>query len=213
MSGLEQAATGLLGRPLTEADGVPPTAIEAAEARLGVRAPAALKALYLAVGEEPTLMAAFQQFIPAEGWEVVDGKLLFLEENQGVCVWATDTSGRVFRAEDPAAGNWFEEPCGLDEFLQAVLHYQMAEGGYPFAGNLPAANFADVEAVESFIAKKGGERVVDLIGLRVHRVGEQALVWYLHDGARVDDGGVFLSALTEQVYLRVAQVWGFEDLD
>ncbi|MBL8518754.1 MAG: hypothetical protein JNM76_17450 [Betaproteobacteria bacterium] len=213
MSGLEQAATWLLGRPLTEADGVPPAAIEAAEACMGARAPAALKALYLAVGEETTLMSAFQQFLPVAGWEVFDGKLLFLEENQGVCVWAADSSGRVFQTEDPAASEWFEEPCGLDDFLHAVLYYQMAEGGYPFAGNLPAANFADVEAVESFIAKRGGERVVDLVGLRVHRVGEQALVWYLHDGACVDDGGVFLSTLTEQTYLRVAQVWGFEDLD
>lgn len=212
MNELERTAAWLLGRPLAQSDGVPAAEIEAAEARLGARAPAALKALHLAVGGDATLMSAFQQFLPVEAWELFGDKLLFLEENQGVCVWAVDASGKVFQAEDPDSGEWFEEPCGLDEFLHAVLHYQMAEGGYPFAGNLPADDFVDVEALEAFIAGKGGERVVNLAGLRIHRVDEQALVWYLHDDGRVDEGGVFLSALSEQTYVRIADDWGFADL-
>jgi hypothetical protein len=54
--------------------------------------------------------------------------------------------------------------------------------------------------------------VVDLSGLRIHRVGDQVLVWYLHDGEAVDEGGVFLSALRETDYAGLADQWGFDDL-
>lgn len=212
MNRLEHAAAWLLGRALTAADGVPASAIESAEVRLGMTVPAALKALHRAVGANTPLMSAFQQFLPPDAWAVFGEKLVFLEENQGVCVWAVDAHGKVFQAEDPDADAWFEEPCDLETFLHAILHYQMAEGGYPFAGNRPADDFATVEAVEDFIAAMGGESVVDLAGLRIHRVGEQALVWYLEGDDSLDDGGVFLSALTEQTYVRLADEWGFDDL-
>lgn len=154
-------AAWLLGRPLTAEDGVPEAECAAAEQRLGLRLPAALREFYLAVGREPAITQSFECFAEPEEWTVSDGKIAFLEENQGVCCWAADSQSKVYQTADLNEPEWQEEAHGLPEFLRVLLYYQMAQGGYPFCGMIPGEEFESPAGVLDFIAGKGGRQVVE----------------------------------------------------
>lgn len=204
-------AAWLLGRPLTAEDGVPEAECAAAEQRLGLRLPAALREFYLAVGREPAITQSFECFAEPEEWTVSDGKIAFLEENQGVCCWAADSQSKVYQTADLNEPEWQEEAHGLPEFLRVLLYYQMAQGGYPFCGMIPGEEFESPAGVLDFIAGKGGRQVVDSNGLKIFRAGDQALVWYLHEDG-VPDPGLFLSTLSEETFQRLCAEWEFDDL-
>jgi hypothetical protein len=204
-------ATWLLGRPLTAEDGVPEAECAAAEQRLGLRLPAALREFYLAVGREPAITQSFERFAEPEEWTVSDGKIVFLEENQGVCCWAADAQSKVYQTADLDEPEWQEEAHSLPEFLRVLLYYQMAQGGYQFCGMIPGEEFESPAEALDFIAGKGGRQVVDSNGLKIFRAGDQALVWYLHEDG-VPDPGLFLSTLTEETFQRLCAEWEFDDL-
>jgi hypothetical protein len=204
-------AAWLLGRPLTAEDGVPEAECAAAEQRLGLRLPAALREFYLAVGREPAITQSFECFAEPNEWMVSDGKIVFLEENQSVCYWAADSQSKVYQTADLDEPEWQEEAHSLPEFLRVLLYYQMAQGGYPFCGMIPGEEFESPAGVLDFIAGKGGRQVVDSDGLKIFRAGDQALVWYLHEDG-VPDPGLFLSTLSEETFQRLCAEWEFDDL-
>ena len=57
-----EVASWLLGRPLTEQDGISAPECVAAERRLGCAVPAALRDFYLAAGRQPVITSSFQRF-------------------------------------------------------------------------------------------------------------------------------------------------------
>jgi hypothetical protein len=205
-------ATWILGRPLTEQDGVPAAECAAAEQRLGCAVPAALSDFYLAMGRQPAITSSFERFFEPDQWTISDKKVVFLEENQGVCCWAADSEAKVYQAADPNASEWHEEPVDLPEFLRVVLYYQMAQGGYPFCGMISSDQFSGLDGVHALINDMGGRQVVDMGGLRIFVVADQVLVWYLHKDKALESG-LFLSALREEPFERLCGQWLFADLN
>ncbi len=60
--------------------------------------PAVLEAFYGACGAESCVMTPHNQFRSPANWEFKDGRIVFLDENQGVCVWGCKPEG-----DDPGA--------------------------------------------------------------------------------------------------------------
>jgi hypothetical protein len=204
-------AAWLLGRALTEQDGLPETVCTETERDLRFAVPTALKDFYLAVGGQAAFMSSFQQFAEPQQWLICEEKLVFLEENQGVCYWATDAQGNVYQTTDLEAPEWHRAALDLPGFLHAMLYYQMAQGGYPFCGMIPADSFSCLQDVEDLVKEIGGRLVVDMPGLKVFAVAEQAILWYLHSDGEPDPG-LFLSALDEQRFGALCEQWQFDDL-
>ena len=209
---LSDTLTWLLGRPLRPEDGVPEAELAAACHSLGWPVPPALHDFYAAVGRHAGLMDGFQRFAPLQDWECLDGKLLFLEENQAVCWWAADAQQRVWQTADLDAPDWHEEPAALDGFLHAIAYYQMAQGGYPFCGMRASSGLSAPGELASLLEAMHAQPVVDLAGLRIFTVGPQALVWYLHTDDKLAEPGLFLSVLDADRFDALCAQWSFDDL-
>ncbi len=126
-----------LGFPLTRQDGIPAGKIAAAEKRLGIRLPDALRDYYLIAGRERVLNHIHNHLCAPEECEVLNGKLAFVEENQCVVVWGVAAGLRPL--SDPAIyqgsvldgepGRWFLECRKCSTFLVFMLHLQASFGG------------------------------------------------------------------------------------
>src|SRR5262249_26178212 len=81
-----------LGHPLTHREGRSQTRIRAVERRLGVHLPKALRDYYLVAGTERRFNQIFNHLYAPEEWFIDGEKLVFMEENQAVVLWATVTS-------------------------------------------------------------------------------------------------------------------------
>jgi hypothetical protein len=197
---------------LTEQDGVSATEVALAEQRLGFVLPAVLRDFYLTVGRQPAFMSSFQQFASPDQWTVSGDKIVFLEENQGVCYWAADARSKVYQATSLKAPEWHEEPVGLPEFLRVMLYYQMAQGGYPFCGMISAVNFSSLQDVQALIGEMKGQPAGNMAGLEIFVAADQVLVWYLHQEGALPEPGLFLSALHEDRFQALCDKWMFDDL-
>lgn len=176
-----------------------------AEARLGVAIPPPLRELHLACGREPCVLASHNRFFSPRALERSDGRIIFCEENQGVCVW-----GCLPGHEDPLAevGNvlrddtleWHSEQARLSRFLVIQLYLQTAWGGFEHAGDLQ-----DPDPVMSRIESEWEEVV-----------RHQDLTIYWKPGALITalDGQPFLTgaARTEEDFVRLLGDLGFEPL-
>ena len=80
---------GLYGRAPV---GCGEAALVAAEARLGVELPAELRGFLSAVGREAVVMEVHDRFLAPDALAVADGRVVFCEENQGVCMWGCAVS-------------------------------------------------------------------------------------------------------------------------
>jgi len=209
---LPDTTAWLLGRALTASDGTPATELAAAAARLPCPVPEPLRTFYAAVGRTPALMQGFQRFAAPHEWECLGDKLLFMEENQGVCWWATDAQQQVWQTTDLDAPDWHEEDLGLDAFLHTIAYYQMAQGGYPFCGMRACHGFSTQGDLAALLHAMQAQAVVDVAGLRIFTVGPQALVWYLHAEGELAEPGLFLSALDADRFEALCAQWDFDDL-
>lgn len=126
-----------LGVRLSSSDRATETEIQAAERRLGVKIPHALRQYYLTAGHEQSLNKAFNRLISLDDLEVHHGKFPFMSENQWAVVWAVDMGqesalnplvyqGPVVKGE---AKQWFQECDHCSAFLIFMLHLQAAYGG------------------------------------------------------------------------------------
>src|SRR5262245_51306813 len=131
-----------LVRPLTPEDGEPEPSVAQAEARLGLRLPAVLRAYYRLAGRHDRFNRAHNRLRRPGEWSVDGGKLVFLEENQCVVVWGVGVSGSP--EEDPPVyqgtiirgqpTEWHLEHERCSEFLLVMLHLQAVCEGYEFLG-------------------------------------------------------------------------------
>lgn len=143
-----------LGRTLQPGDGVPDAAIEEAQAKLGRRIPAALRAFYRAAGQATDFTDNYDHFLLPSKWSIEDGKLVFLAENQSVVLYAIDTLVEdddppvlMTSNEEPFVFKVWNEVCGrCSEFLDVMIHWEGAFGGaMPFGGSAVVdANFRQV---------------------------------------------------------------------
>lgn len=89
MENIIQTAEQLLNRNLTANDGYTSEEIKQAENMLGLTMPESLKLFYSLVGKVDVLTSSFQRFLPLDELQSDGDKIIFLAENQEVCLWAT----------------------------------------------------------------------------------------------------------------------------
>jgi hypothetical protein len=221
---VKQLIEKLLERELTPEDGFGEAEIETAEKRLGFRLPYALRELYLCAGKLDCFMSAFQRFLLPEELVIEDGKLIFLEENQGVCIWLAESE-----QDDPEAlqcneydsmndrykiEESYSENTRMSEFIPILLYYQLAQGGYKHGGMISKKAITD-EMLTAMVTD--WDPVVRHNGLAVYW-HPGCLLWYFADkGENLDRtnsgyGGVFLSARTEDRFRCAAEAYGFEEI-
>lgn len=126
-----------LGCKLRAQDGFPLNKVAAAEKKLGVRLPNALRDYYLVAGRERSLNHAHNRLLAPGDLDKRAGKLVFMEENQWVVVWGVAVSSKP--ADDPRVyqgpivdgepTGWFLEQRKCSAFLVFMLHMQAAFGG------------------------------------------------------------------------------------
>jgi hypothetical protein len=100
------------------------------------------------------------QLVRPEELIIEDGKIVFLVENQGVCLWATEPDGedpRVWYRNNTAGEPWIEESETLSGFLiQAVLFEAIMHAQFGASATALAAD--TVQAILARVAPLGNER-------------------------------------------------------
>jgi hypothetical protein len=134
--GYREVLAAISGRA-SPSHGYPRRAVEAAEARLGMRLPAALREYYLAVGRHE-LNRVHNRLWPPDALDVYRGRLVFLEENQSVVYWGVRSRTAaadpvVSQTMDLDEGGWLRE-ARCSRFLPAMLCYYAAGGWLPHTG-------------------------------------------------------------------------------
>nr|WP_295870912.1 SMI1/KNR4 family protein [uncultured Chitinophaga sp.] len=206
----------LLGRRMEPKDGVTAAEITAVEQKLGVQLAPVLKAFYQCAGKEETVMDCFQHFAPLEELFIENDKLVFLEENQGACVWglALNETGNdqavVYQCPHPD-DQWYAEDDALTAFLEMTLYYQFAQGGYEWmAGLYSGIDDEDIAAVLKDAQQ--WEAVVNQPGNLIIYWHRDTLVWYFPD----KEGGVgetlFACSRTEEAFLEMEERYQFKEL-
>ena len=204
---MKELCERLLSRSLRLADGIDMARLSAAEQRLGLSLPSALRELYTCAGSVTCLMESFQRFSAPEQLAIEDGKLVFLEENQGVCFWGVGIIGDRHMVLQCASdgSQWYSEDMALDAFLRIILYYQCAQGGYDHA----AAVGIEQSELLKFLAAPW-EKVVEHNGLHIYWQPD-VLIWWLEESNGVVDCA-FLSARTRESYERHEEEYALAEL-
>lgn len=134
----------MMGRPLSKSSGLPVGALAAAEKRLGVHVPQALRDYYRVAGGERRVNTCHNRLLPPHKWRVDHRRLIFMEENQSVVFWAVPVGRRA--AIDPPVDQgvndepigWAREHSRCSIFLTVMLHYQAVNGGLRFCASAEA---------------------------------------------------------------------------
>lgn len=130
--------------PLGSDAGVPAEEVKAAEKRLQLSLPEALRELYRRTGKLASLHAAHNTLVAIDEVDFADDRLIFYEENQGVVAWGIERS-RLADADPPVeqgqpprevGGRWEFSPefASISEFVHAQAAWQAVNGGLPFVG-------------------------------------------------------------------------------
>lgn len=120
-------AQQIFERPLAPEEGLSSAKIEAAERRLGVRLPQALREYYRVAGNFEELNTNYNQLLPLEALDWDDEYVVFMVENQGVVFWAVSLEQMV--QDDPevwqrvreSPGQWYSEDQSVSQFLQKMF--------------------------------------------------------------------------------------------
>ncbi len=158
-----------LGFALKTRDQVAEKSIQVAEKRIGAQLPQSLRDYYLVAGKETVLNHAMNRLLPLADLEIENGKLVFMEENQCVVLWAANVTTRA--AQDPKvfqgpvvdgeANKWYEEAPTCSGFLVFMLHLQAAYGGgMPHTGSatVPQQTVSILDAKWNFGGEVNGMR-------------------------------------------------------
>ena len=164
--------------------------------------------MYRHVGAVDGLMGGFEAFRPPEEWELDDGRLVFLDENQGVCSWGVDGDGQVWMLTDDG---FSPEEAGIGGFLLTVLPYQLAQGGWPHTseGVVPASELRTELA--RIAALRDWPLQADHNGLLVYGAGPH-LLWALEPAPGEQTASIFLSSGVDAEFQRLTGELGFDEL-
>jgi hypothetical protein len=129
-----RAAFESLGLPLRPKDALKPESLESLKLE-GFHLPLALREFYLVAGNEAVLNQSFNRLFAPENVFVESGRIVFMEENQGVVYWGIKPDG----SENPVVEQginiegkpieWHSENADCAEFLEAMLCWQASFGG------------------------------------------------------------------------------------
>jgi len=114
-----KALRELLRREILPSDGLPERIVVAAERRLKIKIPLALKKYYATAGRLSLNTEHNRLYAPGK-LKIMGGKLVFMEENQLVVFWGMDRN--ALKREDP-------EVCQANNEKPVVWY----PGGFPFS--------------------------------------------------------------------------------
>ncbi|NML39456.1 hypothetical protein HHL17_19805 [Chitinophaga sp. G-6-1-13] len=213
---LEFIIERLLGRKLQPEDGASTAGIAATEQKLGVQLAPVLQSFYRLAGKEETVMDVFQHFTPVEELFIEGDKLVFLEENQGVCVWGIALSetgndqAAVYQCPYPE-DKWYAEDDALTTFLETVLYYQFAQGGYEWQGGLyPGMDDKEIAAVLE--DAQHWEIVVNQPGNLMIYWYQDTLIWYFPDKQGGVSETLIATSRTEEAWEYMEDRYDFKEL-
>jgi len=113
------------------------------EKEKGVSLPDALYQYYLQVGKMQ-VNSAHNRLFPPEELEIMDGYLVFMQENQSVVLWSVKES--ELNSENPnvyqgptyegTIDQWYSEGSDLEFFLNQMILFQTIMGGYESVATL-----------------------------------------------------------------------------
>ena len=208
-------AENILGRHLTEQDGMIISEIETVEHSLGLKLPAALRDFHLLIGKLDMFISSFEQFVEP----YIKGEMLvFLEENQGVCIWGINIrdseNETVFMCTDFETDNpeWYSEKVSLTDFLTILMYYQVAQGGYDHGSAVYESNFDNKEAYVQFLVDitAGYNKVVEHNGLVIYQDSGK-LIWHFTDEKGNLANTIFVSTRMAEG-MQELETYGFEEL-
>lgn len=212
----QNIAETILGRDLNELDGMSTEQLKILENFLGAKLPQDLADFYLLVGNLKIFMSSFQEFVTPF---IHHGKLIFLEENQGVCFWGIDMNNKEDQKSVLMCTNlevdepeWFPENVNLADFLKIIMYYQVAQGGYPYSSAVYESEFENHQEYATFLQEvtKHFTQVVQHNGLCIYQK-QTKLIWHFtdKDDALVDI--IFASTATAEDMEELEQ-FGFSEL-
>lgn len=207
MTELRSIIKKLTGSPTGKAGGIKLSELEMTELRLGYTLPEILKELYLLAGKNYMLMESFHRFALPSQLECVDGKIIFLEENQELCYW-----GFAVGAENPSVfqltgdDEVYEEKLKLDDFIKLILYYQCAQSGYEYCGMANITN----EDLEIF-SHIEWEEVIHYNGLQIYWK-KDCLLWYFYEKDYEVNDYIYFSARTSEVYQQHIIKYNLEEI-
>ena len=213
-SKIREIAENLLGRHLTEKDGMNISEIETAEKSLGTQLPSALRDFHLLVGNLDMFISSFEQFVEPY---IKDEMLVFLEENQGVCYWGVNIqhseNETVFICSDIEADRteWYSEKVSLTDFLTILMYYQCAQGGYGHGSAVYESDFDSKENYIQFLTNITAkyEKVVEHNGLVIYQNGGK-LIWHFTDEEGNLADTIFASTRTAE-NMKELEIYGFKE--
>jgi hypothetical protein len=143
------------GYPLTERTAMSPRMLTAAEKRLGLLIPAALRDYYLVAGRDRRFSACQNRFLDPREWNIDKQRLIFIQENQSAFWWGVST--RNPDADDPPVSQgmddepitWTPAHRKCSVFLAVMLHYQAVNGGFRYCGRADAPDQSDYRFEEN----------------------------------------------------------------
>ncbi len=150
--------------PLTDTDGTGNDELDAAEARLGVKLPRAVREAYLLFGRRPDLTSNQDRLLAPEKLFVDHGMLVFREENQWVAHWGVPLE--ALDQDDPPVTMWMSlaDPAAdpktawLDRFSVACVEMVLSES--LFEPEDLAASMGDSAAAAGLPGGVDGDAVV-----------------------------------------------------
>jgi hypothetical protein len=158
-----RAAFESLGLPLRPKDALKSESLENMNLE-GLHLPFALREYFLVAGNEAVLNQSFNRLLAPENVFVESGRIVFMEENQGVVYWGIKPDG----SENPIVEQginldgkpieWHSEDADCAEFLEVMLCWQASFGGglkYPVQAWVDADFGARLEANFRFVGRIG----------------------------------------------------------
>ena len=128
----EKYATALLAileRRLKPADGLASGFATAAERKLKLKIPTALREYYAVAGRLPLNKEHNRLYSPGK-LKILAGKLVFMEENQNVVFWGMDLGSlresdpEVFQANNEESIVWHSEGLAFSDFIIKMWRWQ-----------------------------------------------------------------------------------------
>jgi hypothetical protein len=123
------ALAPLLGRKLKSADGLAAGFLSAAERKLKVKIPTALREYYCVAGRLPLNKEHNRLYSPGK-LRILEKKLVFMEENQCVVFWGMDTEAldqddpEVFQTSNEAPVVWYCEELPFSDWIIKMWRWQ-----------------------------------------------------------------------------------------
>lgn len=186
--------------------------LAAAETRLEVEIPKALKSFLSTVGRFDPVTSPFHRLFAADALEVHGDVLAFAEENQGVITWGADLEDGL---DDPlvyktssASDEWHSEEIKLSAFAKVFTLWQAVNNGLPFcavaAGRKP-----------ELVDRCDGEFELEAehAGMRVYRGELCAAVLSLSAGQVAINFGAREEDAIDDMELALSLTWDWSTID